>query len=91
MKFVASPAFNRRFKKLHLRQRLIVEAALREILNDPNIGVAKIKSLEAVQVYKFTIDKDQYLIAYTVVAEQEIQLHQFGVHENFYRDLKRKK
>ena len=91
MRFVASPAFNRKFKKLHPRQRRILEQALAEILADPIQGVAKVKSLEAVQVYKFTIDKTQYLLAYTVVSDWEIQLHQFGAHENFYRYLKKKK
>jgi len=46
--------------------------------------------LSGVQVYKFRFQKRQMLLAYAVSLDHtQFVLIGYGVHENFYRDLKR--
>jgi len=81
------PAFKKAFKKLHKYQKEMVKKAIKEIINNPEIGTIKKGDLSGVYVYKFKINNQEYLLAYEWVPEERVLLA-LGVHENFYRDLK---
>lgn len=82
------PAFKRAFKKLHKNQKEEVKKAIKKIIKNPELGIAKKGDLSGVYVYKFKINIQEYLLAYEWIPEERILLA-LGVHENFYRDLKR--
>ena len=82
------PAFKKAFKKLYNNQKVEVKRAIKEIVIDPQLGTAKKGDLSGVYVYKFKISNQEYLLAYEWIPEERILLA-LGVHENFYRDLKR--
>ncbi len=82
------PAFKKAFKKLHKNQKEEVKKAIKEIVNNPQLGTAKKGDLSGAYVYKFKINNHEYLLAYEWVPEERVLLA-LGVHENFYRDLKR--
>ena len=83
------PLFKRNYKKLAPNQRPEVNAAIRAIVTDPEIGEGKKADLAGVSLYKFSVAGQQYLLAYCQEANGDIVLLSLGVHENFYRDLKR--
>lgn len=62
--------------------------AVKEIMDNPNIGESKKGDFQGVRVYKFKMINQEYLLAYTV-AESQLILLSIGTHENFYRDLKK--
>ena len=82
------PAFKKAFKKLHTNQKEEVKKAIKEIVKNPQLGTAKKGDLSGVYIYKFKINNQEYLLAYEWVPEERVLLA-LGVHENFYRDLKR--
>lgn len=82
------PAFKKAFKKLHQNQKEEVKKAIKKIVDNPEIGVAKKGDLSGVYVYKFKISRQEFLLAYEWVPEERLLLA-LGVHENFYRNLKR--
>lgn len=87
-KIVQAPIFARQKKKLHKRQTLDLDEAVKLILSDPTIGDMKVGDLQGIRVYKFRSEKQQILLAYEVI-DSTLYLYTFGSHENFYRDLKR--
>ena len=66
-----------------------VNAAIRAIAADPGTGEGKKADLAGVSVYKFSVAGQQYLLAYCQEENGDIVLLPLGVHENFYRELKR--
>ena len=82
------PAFKKVFKKLHKNQKEDVKNAIKQIINNPEIGVAKKGDLSGIYVYKFKIKSQECLLAYEWDPKARVLLA-LGVHENFYRDLKR--
>jgi mRNA-degrading endonuclease RelE of RelBE toxin-antitoxin system len=83
-----SPHFRRAYKKLHPNQVKPVNAAIRYIMKDLQCGEEKTGDLARVRVYKFRIQDKQFLLAYEFDADN-LSLLALGVHENFYRDLKK--
>lgn len=83
------PAFKKIYKKLPSTHKSIVNEAVHTIANNPEIGEEKKGDLAGVYVYKFKINHQQFLLAYEWDPALRILLA-LGVHENFYRDLKRK-
>jgi mRNA-degrading endonuclease RelE of RelBE toxin-antitoxin system len=83
------PAFKKAYKKLHPNQKGIVNQAIKRIIENPKINDSKRGDLAGVYVYKFKIDHQEILLAYEWDAKQRLLLA-LGVHENFYRDLKKK-
>ncbi|CAM4482869.1 MAG: hypothetical protein LEGION0403_FIIPPAGN_02497 [Legionella sp.] len=83
------PAFKKVYKKLPASHKSIVNEAVRTIVNNPKIGEEKKGDLIGVYVYKFKINHQQFLLAYDWDPVLKMLLA-LGVHENFYRDLKRK-
>lgn len=82
------PPFKRRYKKLHPNQKAAVDTAIRAIVQDPAQGERKRGNLAGVYVYKFDCLGQQMLLAYEWEPTLRVLLA-LGVHENFYRDLKR--
>ena len=82
------PAFKQRYKKLHLNQKAQVDGAIEVIKNNPLVGTEKKGDLAGVYVYKFDCVNQEFLLAYEFDPETRV-LVGLGVHENFYRNLKR--
>lgn len=90
MKIEQTLGFKSRIKKLNKNQRSELEAAVKKIAQDPAIGTKKKGDLAMVYVYKFKINNSLHLLAYMWSKDESLlTLLQLGVHENFYRDLKR--
>jgi mRNA-degrading endonuclease RelE of RelBE toxin-antitoxin system len=82
--------FARTVKKLTKQQKLHLDDAIKTIYENPMIGEAKVGDLAGVSVYKFKMDKQPVLLAYSVDdMTVTIYLLKLGSQENFYRDLKR--
>jgi ParE-like toxin of type II bacterial toxin-antitoxin system len=79
-------------KKLHARDKNVVDKAVGEIAVDPSIGEEKKGDLAGIFVYKFKLNKQELLLAYRLEPNkfkpQEIILMALGSHENFYSDMK---
>lgn len=82
------PPFKRVYKRLHNRQKVAVDGAVAAIVSKPEIGEVKRGDLAGVYVYKFDCVGQEFLLAYEWDPDLRI-LRALGVHENFYRDLKR--
>ncbi len=80
--------FRKAYKKLHNSQKDQVDEAIAAIVANPELGEAKRGDLAGVSVYKFDVVGQQFLLAYEWNPATRI-LCAVGVHENFYRDLKR--
>ena len=90
MKVLTTPRFDRAVKKIHPPEKKSLDAAVKKILGDPSLGEMKKGDLAGIQVYKFKYLKQQVLLAYAVSLDKsQLVLMGYGVHENFYRDLKR--
>lgn len=83
---IQSGVFRKRVRKLHQREKLILDDQIRTILNDPSVGQEKSGDLKGVFVHKLKIDSTQYLLAYRVTKDN-LELIMIGPHENYYRDL----
>lgn len=82
------PSFKRAYRKLHTQEKIAVNKAIKEISSNPNLGQEKKGDLVGVFVYKFKIHDKEMLLAYEWNVKTRLLLA-LGVHENFYRDLKR--
>lgn len=93
LRILDTPSFNRVVKKLHTKEKLLVDEAIKSIAKDPSIGEEKKGDLAGIFVYKFKINKQEVLLAYRLQPNkfkpQELVLLSFGSHENFYSDIKR--
>ena len=85
---IQAPIFAKKKKKLHEKQIIDLDNAVKSICNDPFIGEMKVGDLQGIQVYKFKSNKQQILLAYEVI-NSTLYLYTFSSHENFYRDLKK--
>ena len=88
IEILQTPAFAKQKKKLKKNQIKDLDEAVREIVKHPEIGERKIGDLADIWVYKFRMVKQEHLLAYQWDSEKRI-LIALGVHENFYRDLKK--
>lgn len=84
------PDFKRSYKKLHKNQKNAVDQAIVDVTKNPLLGEEKKGDLAGVCVYKFNCVNHQFLLAYEFDAVNRILLA-LGVHENFYRNLKKKR
>lgn len=83
------PLFKRAYKKLHSNEKKVVDDVIKEIIKDPELGEGKKGDLAGVFVYKFKIHNQETLLAYEWIPKERLLLA-LGVHENFYRDLKKR-
>lgn len=83
--------FRRRVKKLHKVEKLALDDAINEVIVNPSIGEMKVGDLAGIQVFKYKVKAQLFLLAYEYIDDELLlTLIEHGVHENFYRDLKRK-
>ncbi len=82
------PAFKKAYKKLHANKKSEVDNAIRAIIKNPKIGEEKKGDLAGIFVYKFKVHHQEILLAYEWSPKERLLLA-LGVHENFYRGLKR--
>ena len=85
-----TPLFSKIKKKLKKNQIKDLDNAVREIIKNPEIGERKKGDLADVWVYKFRMVDRENLLAYQW-DEKTRTLISLGVHENFYRDIKKYK
>lgn len=95
------PPFKRFVKKQHKPLQLAIEDAVEDVCENSRIGEPKTQDLQGISVYKFTHNRQEYLIAYRPPTDEElmtdgveiellyIDFYQVGAHENFYADLKK--
>nr|VFJ93925.1 MAG: ParE-like toxin of type II toxin-antitoxin system [Candidatus Kentron sp. LFY] len=75
---------------MHAKQCTDVDGAIRALMGDSLLGEGKVGDLAGVRVYKFKINKQLALLAYTFEERTiTLTLLALGQHENFYRELKR--
>jgi mRNA-degrading endonuclease RelE of RelBE toxin-antitoxin system len=84
-----TPTFKRAYKKLKDNDRKEVNNNIRQIAENPEIGELKTGDLAGVRVFKFRMHDQQILLAYEFDGDMVILLMAIGVHENFYRNLKK--
>jgi hypothetical protein len=90
MILLTTPRFDRAIKKILPVEKKALDLAVKTVIANPLIGKMKTGDLSGIQVYKFRYLKEQILLAYAVSLDRSrIVLMGYGVHENFYRDLKR--
>lgn len=90
MILLTTPRFDRAIKKILPVEKRALDLAVKTVIANPLIGKMKTGDLSGIQVYKFRYLKEQMLLAYAVSLDRSrIVLMGYGVHENFYRDLKR--
>jgi len=90
MQVLQTPCFTRQLKKLKPNQKKDLDMAVQRITDDPLLGTQKRGDFDYLRVYKFSMLKQQALLAYSFDAGRLIiALLGVGSHENFYRDLKR--
>jgi len=87
MKILQTARFARLVKKLHPNQKKDLDSAVRFLAQMPDAGEKKVGDLAGVFVYKFKMNKQLTLLAYSYQG-RTLTLLTFGSHENFYRDLK---
>ena len=80
--------FEQQKKKLKKNQIQDLDHAIQKIIHNPRIGQQKTGDLSDVWVHKFSMLNQQTLLAYQW-DEKTRRLMALGVHENFYRDLKK--
>jgi len=83
-----SPLFERQKKRLAKREIESLDAGIKGIMENPEMGESKRGDIAGVYIYKFKVGPKLFLLAYEF-DDSEIDLLTIGPHENFYRDLKR--
>ena len=87
---LTTPRFDRAVKKISPPEKKAIDQVIREIVGNPQKGEMKKGDLAGTRVYKFKFYNQQMLLAYSVSLDKtKIVLMGYGVHENFYRNLKR--
>ena len=87
-----TPTFKKAVKKLKPNQKKDLDLAVKELMANPNIGEQKKGGLAFLRVHKFKMNKQLTLLGYSFDdGALVLELMALGSHENFYRDLKRKK
>lgn len=93
LSILSTPSFDRVVKRMHARDKKVIDQAVMAIVTDPAIGEEKKGDLAGVFVYKFKGNKQETLLAYRLQpnkkSPQEVVLLSLGSHENFYDAMKR--
>lgn len=87
-----TPTFKKAVKKLKPNQKKDLDSAVKDLMANPNMGEQKKGDLAFLRVHKFKMNKQLTLLGYSFDdGALVLELMALGSHENFYRDLKRKK
>jgi mRNA-degrading endonuclease RelE of RelBE toxin-antitoxin system len=88
-------SFDRVVKKLHSKDKKVLDEAVKAVATDPSIGEEKRGDLVDVFVHKFKLKNQETLLAYGLKPNKSklstVVLLAVGPHENFYAQLKRTK
>ena len=88
-------SFARAAKKLHAKDKKVVDQAVRDVANSPSIGEEKRGDLAGYFVFKFKLNNQETLIAFALQPDKfkptSVIFMAVGPHENFYKHLKRVK
>jgi mRNA-degrading endonuclease RelE of RelBE toxin-antitoxin system len=92
---LTTASFDRIAKKLHSKDKKVLDEAVKEIAINPFVGEEKRGDLIGVFVHKFKLNNQDTLLAYKLQPDKqhptEFVLMSVGPHENFYTQLKRSK
>ena len=92
---LTTASFERVVKKLHSKDKKVLDEAVKEVAKNPFIGEEKRGDLIGVFVHKFKLNSQETLLAYRLQPDKqkptEFVLLSVGPHENFYAQLKRSK
>ncbi len=83
-----TPLFEKQKKKLSRKQIKELDKAIKVVIINPKAGEQKNGNLNSIWVYKFKITNQLYRLAYEWNEKTRIIIS-LGVHENFYRNLKK--
>lgn len=90
---LTTASFDRVVKKLHSKDKKVLDEAVMEVAKNPFIGDEKRGDLAGVFVHKFKLNSQETLLAYRLQPDKkkptEFVLLSVGPHENFYAQLKR--
>ena len=93
LRVTASPSFSRIAKKLHAKDKQVLDEAIQWIAANLQSGEDKKGDLAGVFVYKFKLNLRETLLAYELKPDKlkpsELVLLAVGPHENFYAALNR--
>ena len=85
-------SFDRLVKKLHSKDKKVLDEAVLAVAKTPFIGAEKCGDQASVFVHKFKLNKKETLLAYQLQPDKkkpnEIVLLSVGPHENFLRTIK---
>jgi mRNA-degrading endonuclease RelE of RelBE toxin-antitoxin system len=85
-----TPGFKKTVKKLKANQKKDLDTAVKELMEDPDLGEQKKGDLSFLRVHKFKMNKQLTLLGYSFNdGTLTLELMALGSHENFYRDIKR--
>jgi hypothetical protein len=74
---------------MHNAEKIALDNAIKEIVNNPFVGELKVGDLAGIQVFKYRHKTQLYLLAYEFIEKRLILTFiEHGTHENFYRNLK---
>lgn len=84
----ATPGFEKAVKKLHPKDKKILDIAVQAVVAQPSIGSAKKGDLTGACVYKFKVNKQEVLMSHQLLDSTgaELVLLALGSHENFYQN-----
>lgn len=90
-KIEQTTTFAKTVKKLHKNQKQDLDKAVKEVIENPFIGVMKKGDLSFLRVHKFKMNKQLTLLGYNYDEDGTLvlTLMALGSHENFYRDVSR--
>jgi len=89
MKILQTNSFQKAVKKLYANQKTDLDNAIKQLINNPEIGELKKGDLTGVRVYKFKMQNQLTLLGYRFIDDEPcLLILSVGSHENFYRDIK---
>ena len=87
-----TPSFRKAAKKLKPGQKKELDDAVQALMDNPELGELKKGDLAFLRVYKFKMNKQLMLLGYSFNrGSLTLELLALGSHENFYRDVRRKR
>ncbi|NJM98801.1 MAG: type II toxin-antitoxin system RelE/ParE family toxin [Phormidesmis sp. RL_2_1] len=87
-----SRRFEKSLGKLNKGDLVLVEDQIDFIVEHPSCGVLKKGDLSCLRVHKFKLSGNEILLGYSWIEERvELYLLDLGTHENFYRDMQKRR
>jgi hypothetical protein len=83
--------FERTYKRLPPKSRDLLNSVIEELRLNPHLGEKKVGDLNEFYVLKFKERNKLWLLAYRIRPNIGIELIDLGVHENFYRRLRKQR